>query len=237
MKKPKEKYVYSGKKELENSDKFLKNYNLEVVKIFFNHFESKGSKILDFGAGIGTLSILYEKMSGIKPVCVEIDLENRKFLKSKGFLVFKSIFNSKNNFDAVFSSNVLEHIENDQKTLDDIYKKLNKDGLLFLFLPAFEILYSDMDKKVGHFRRYSMQDIKKKLEKAKFKIVSSSYLDSLGFFASFAMKIIGYNENKGIGSPKSLKFYDKYIIPISFFLDKIGLRFFFGKNLILLAKK
>tara|TARA_B100000035_G_scaffold4182_2_gene3768 strand:+ start:15319 stop:16032 length:714 start_codon:yes stop_codon:yes gene_type:complete len=237
MKKPKEKYVYSGKKELENSDKFLKNYNLEVVKIFFNHFESKGSKILDFGAGIGTLSILYEKMSGIKPVCVEIDLENRKFLKSKGFLVFKSIFNSKNNFDAVFSSNVLEHIENDQKTLDDIYKKLNKDGLLFLFLPAFEILYSDMDKKVGHFRRYSMQDIKKKLEKAKFKIVSSSYLDSLGFFASFAMKIIGYNENKGIGSPKSLKFYDKYIIPISFFLDRIGLRFFFGKNLILLAKK
>ena len=237
MKKPKEKYVYSGKKELENSDKFLKNYNSEVVKIFFNHFESKGSKILDFGAGIGTLSILYEKMSGIKPVCVEIDLENRKFLKSKGFLVFKSIFNSKNNFDAVFSSNVLEHIENDQKTLDDIYKKLNKDGLLFLFLPAFEILYSDMDKKVGHFRRYSMQDIKKKLEKAKFKIVSSSYLDSLGFFASFAMKIIGYNENKGIGSPKSLKFYDKYIIPISFFLDRIGLRFFFGKNLILLAKK
>ncbi len=237
MKKPKEKYVYSGKKELENSDKFLKNYNSEVVKIFFNHFESKGSKILDFGAGIGTLSTLYEKMSGIKPVCVEIDLENRKFLKSKGFLVFKSIFNSKNNFDAVFSSNVLEHIENDQKTLDDIYKKLNKDGLLFLFLPAFEILYSDMDKKVGHFRRYSMQDIKKKLEKAKFKIVSSSYLDSLGFFASFAMKIIGYNENKGIGSPKSLKFYDKYIIPISFFLDRIGLRFFFGKNLILLAKK
>ena len=237
MKKPKEKYVYSGKKELENSDKFLKNYNLEVVKIFFNHFESKGSKILDFGAGIGTLSILYEKMSGIKPVCVEIDLENRKFLKSKGFLVFKSIFNSKNNFDAVFSSNVLEHIENDQKTLDDIYKKLNKDGLLFLFLPAFQILYSDMDKKVGHFRRYSMQDIKKKLKKAKFQIVYNSYLDSLGFFASLIMKIIGYDEKKGIGSPKSLKFYDKYIIPISFFLDKIGLKFFFGKNVVLLAKK
>ena len=237
MNESNKKYIYSGKEELENSNKFLKNYNSEVVKIFFNHFRSKGNKILDFGAGIGTLSILYEKMSGVKPVCVEIDSENRKFLKSKGFLVFKSIFNSKSNFDAVFSSNVLEHIENDQKTLNDIYKKLNKDGLLFLFLPAFEILYSDMDKKVGHFRRYSMQEIKKKLRKAKFQIVSSSYLDSLGFFASFVMKIIGYDEKKGIGSPKSLKFYDKYIIPISFFLDKIGLRFFLGKNLILLAKK
>lgn len=237
MKEPQKKYIYSGKEELENSSKFLKNYNSEVVKIFFNHFKSKGNKILDFGAGIGTLSTLYEKMSGIKPICIEIDLENRKYLKSRGFVVFKSIFNSKNNFDAIFSSNVLEHIEDDQKTLNDIYKKLNKDGLLFLFLPAFEMLYSDMDKKVGHFRRYSIQEIKKKLKKAKFQIVYCCYLDSLGFFASFVMKIIGYDEKKGIGSPKSLKFYDKYIIPISFFLDRIGLKFFFGKNLILLAKK
>ena len=74
-------------------------------------------------------------------------------------------------------------------------------------------------------------------KKAKFQIVYSSYLDSLGFFASLVMKIIGYDEKKGIGSPKSLKFYDKYIIPISFFLDRIGLKFFFGKNLVLLAKK
>ena len=82
-----------------------------------------------------------------------------------------------------------------------------------------------------------MQDIKKKLKKAKFQIIYSSYLDSLGFFASLVMKIIGYDEKKGIGSPKSLKFYDKYVIPISFFLDRIGLKFFFGKNLVLLAKK
>ena len=95
MKKSKKKYVYSGKEELDNSSKFLRNYNLEIVKIFFNHLKSKGSKILDFGAGIGTLSILYEKMSGVKPFCVEIDLENRKSLKSKGFIVFKSIFDSK----------------------------------------------------------------------------------------------------------------------------------------------
>ena len=83
MKKFKKKYVYTGKEELKNSSKFLKNYNSEVVKIFFNHFKSKGNKILDFGAGIGTLSILYEKMSGVKPFCVLLDLENRKFLKSQ----------------------------------------------------------------------------------------------------------------------------------------------------------
>ena len=94
-----------------------------------------------------------------------------------------------------------------------------------------------MDKKVGHYRRYSIKEIKKKVEKSNFKVVYCHYLDSLGFFATFLMKILGYNEEKGIGSPKSLKFYDKYVVPFSFFLDKIVLRKFFGKNLILLAKK
>ena len=65
MKKSKKKYVYSGKEELDNSSKFLRNYNLEIVKIFFNHLKSKGSKILDFGAGIGTLAL---KNPGLKLV-------------------------------------------------------------------------------------------------------------------------------------------------------------------------
>ena len=74
-----------------------------------------------------------------------------------------------------------------------------------------------MDKKVGHYRRYSIKEIKKKVEKSNFKVVYCHYLDSLGFFATFLMKILGYNEEKGIGSPKSLKFYDKYVVPFSFF--------------------
>tara|TARA_B100000287_G_scaffold425703_1_gene472433 strand:- start:2154 stop:2864 length:711 start_codon:yes stop_codon:yes gene_type:complete len=235
--KIKNKYSYSGKDELLNSGNNLKNYYSKIVKIILKDFKFKGKEILDFGAGIGTLSVLYENFSGIKPFCVELDNNNFKFLRSNGFKVFKSLSNSKKKFDAVFSSNVLEHIEDDQKTIHEIYNKLNKNGLLFLFLPAFQILYSDMDKKVGHFRRYKMSEIKEKVEKANFKVSYCYYVDSLGFFASLLMKLLGYSHRKGIGSPGSLKFYDKYIVPLSFFLDGIGLKKVFGKNLILLAKK
>ena len=51
------------------------------------------------------------------------------------------------------------------------------------------------------------------------------------------MKFSGYNRESGIGSIKSLKFYDKWLFPISVFLDKIGFKYLIGKNLILEAKK
>ena len=232
-----EKYLYSGKDELENSGQCLINYYKHVVNIIYQSFKCKGEKILDFGAGIGTLSLIYENISGIRPNCVELDSVNRKALEKKGFKVLESIKHSKTNFDAIFSSNVLEHIKDDEKAILEICKKLNKNGYLFLFLPAFQMLFSDMDKKVGHFRRYNMNDLKKKIRQANLEICYCNYFDSLGFFASLLMKVTGYNHKKGIGSKDSLIFYDKYVTPISFFLDKLGIRFLFGKNIILLAKK
>ena len=64
---------YTGITELFNIDNYLKNYNLKIVEKFVNDFKSKGPKILDFGAGIGTLSELYFKMTSTKPICIETD--------------------------------------------------------------------------------------------------------------------------------------------------------------------
>ena len=51
------------------------------------------------------------------------------------------------------------------------------------------------------------------------------------------MKIFGYSSENGIGSISSLKFYDEYLFPLSRFLDKCGLKYVFGKNLVLIAEK
>ena len=69
------------------------------------------------------------------------------------------------------------------------------------------------------------------------RVTNACYADFLGFFASLLMKFVGYNKEGGIGSIKTLKFYDKWLFPISNFLDKIGFKFLIGKNLILEAKK
>mgnify|MGYP007000168226 len=100
-------------------------------------------------------------------------------------------------------------------------------GILYLFLPAKMLLWSKMDEAVGHYRRYELKEIERKCENAGFKIKKIQYVDSIGFFASLALKIFGYNTNSGLGSRKSIKFYDKYIFPVSKIFDMFGLKYLF----------
>ena len=56
--------------------------------------------------------------------------------------------------DALYSINVLEHIENDLAALREMRRVLRPDGGLLLYVPAFPLLYSTNDRRVGHVRRY-----------------------------------------------------------------------------------
>ena len=64
----------------------------------------------------------------------------------------------------------MEHIKNDQEVITNLYDNLRKDGLLFLYVPAFQFLYSDMDKSVGHVRRYEKKELIRKVKKSGLKL-------------------------------------------------------------------
>ncbi len=221
--------------ELLNSEKMINYNNFIVDNLLKNINLKKNIRLVDFGAGIGTLSLILKK-NGIDPLCVEIDDEYQKILAKRALEYFNDLPKD-NGVDVIFSSNVIEHIKDDQKTINDFYEKLNKNGSLYLFLPAKKILWSKFDVLAGHYRRYELTEIKNKCIKAGFKIKKIRYADSIGFFATLLTKYVGYNSQSGIGSVNSLKFYDKFVVPISLFLDKIGFNFLFGRNLFLIAEK
>ena len=226
---------YSGVKEKFNME-VMTNYNNHIFEVALNYFKNV-KKCIDFGAGIGTLALIFREKFNINPVCIEIDKDNISYLKKRKFKFFKNLNSAPTENDLIFSSNVLEHIEDDQNTLNLMKKKLKKNGILYLFLPAKMFLWSGMDEAVGHYRRYEFKEIKIKCERAGFKITKIQYVDSIGFFASLAIKFFGYEINDGLGSKKSIKFYDKYIFPISKIFDMIGFKYLFGKNLLIIAKK
>lgn len=227
---------YTGTDELYDTENCLKKYNYSIAKILAQCFD-KNSNIADFGAGIGTIAVLIKNIIGRKPICIEPDSLLSKILKNRGFTVYESIKSAPCLFDSVYTSNVLEHIENDTDALKEIHHSLKPDGVLAIYVPAFMCLYSDMDKKIGHYRRYSKKELIQKLQEANYKIIQCHYCDSIGFFASFAIKFFGFKNGSALGGQKSLKIYDTYLTDLSRILDNCGFKYLFGKNLFAIAKK
>ena len=232
-----DKNSYVDRKNLEKSlEPSLKNYSNHIVDLILSVRDSE-SKILDFGAGCGTLAKIIRKKTKKNPTCIEIDEYFRSILIKNDFSVCESIRDTKDKYDFIYSSNVLEHIYDDINSLQQLESKLTKNGTLVLYLPAFQILFSDLDKSVGHFRRYSKKRILQITRYAGFKIDKMFYVDSVGFFCSFIIKVLGWNTDFGVGSKSSLKLYDKFIFPISRFLDSLGFKYILGKNIFVCLKK
>ena len=238
-----DKTFYKGHRELLVIDESLKHYNCDIAREIIKSLDLAGVgpleslNVLDFGAGIGTLAQIFCKLTGVRPKCVEIDSFQRDLLQVSGFDVYESLNQVQVSFDLVYSSNVLEHILDDVKTIREIYSALNQGGTLFIYVPAHQFLYSQLDEQVGHLRRYSKKDLQNKIASAGFQIQKIEYHDTLGFIASIALKVFGVNKKIGLGSTLSYRIYDTVIFPISKWLDKIRFRKIFGKNLLVVAIK
>ena len=232
-----DKNLYIDRENLEKIiEPSLKNYNNHVVDLILSVHNNE-SEILDFGAGCGILAKIVRTKTKKNITCIEVDENFKSTLIKIGFKVFDDINKTNYKYDFIYSSNVLEHIYDHTKLLKQLESKLTKNGTLVLYLPAFQILYSDLDRAVGHFRRYSKKRILKITSDAGFKVDKIFYADSIGFFCSFMIKIFGWNTEFGIGSKNSLKLYDKLIFPISRFLDSLGLKYILGKNIFVSLKK
>ena len=232
---------YSGIEELFDAEQGLEFYNKDVVKKILKGFglldrSNVMAEVLEFGAGTGALAEVMLNEHKLKPICVEIDPTLIEILKSKGFQTYSNLSLTPNLAGFIYTSNVLEHIDDDLEALAQIKKKMLPGGLLVIYVPALPFLFSDMDAKVGHYRRYTKRELLRKVSQVGLKIDDCYYNDCLGVLAWGSLKIFGYKGKSGIGSKKSLVIYDRIIYPISMFLDYLFMKRVIGKNLLLIAR-
>lgn len=222
--------TYSGIDELEVM-RFAQNYNASLLNIVGSQIQNR-QKVLDFGAGNGLFASLIQKKYEVTPDCLEPDSRlAEKIQAAMGSPVFSSLEKVPNQaYDLIYSFNVLEHIENDLGVLKELKRKLKPSGILIIYVPAFMILYSSNDRRVGHFRRYTKKTLGQLILNSELKSQKIEYFDPLGFLAALAYKILPGNDD-GTISEKSIKFFDRFIFPLNFLLNPISKRFF-GKNVL-----
>lgn len=149
---------------------------LNLIKNISNNVKNK--TILEIGCSSGYLiKDLKTKFKYINYVGADVLklslLKLSEKWKEVPFLKFDITKNPLKNikFDNIIMLNVLEHIQNDFLAIKNTFKLLNKNGIVYIEVPAHQFLYDDYDKKLFHFRRYSIVDFEKKLIKAGYKIM------------------------------------------------------------------
>jgi SAM-dependent methyltransferase len=177
-----------------------------------------GEDVLEIGAGHGTFTALVAERV---PRVVATDLSPRcvGVLKSRfadapnvevalGDVSASSVHGP---FDCAILINVLEHIEDDDRALQQLWASLNPGGRLILWVPAFQALYTEFDRRVGHFRRYRTRDLTPKLCGAGFEVAQIKYVNAVGAMAWWLVaRVLRLTPTR----PSSVAFYDRYVVPV-----------------------
>jgi SAM-dependent methyltransferase len=222
---------YSGVDILESLES-AHNYNDYLTSLVRKSAES--TDLIDFGAGIGTFSKRL-RMAGYHVKCIEPDPLQRQRLEEQGFDTLENITAvADNSASFVFSLNVFEHIRDDSLALREIREKLKPGGTLLIYVPAFACLWTSLDEKLCHHRRYTKKSLRRLIEQEGFVIEDARYADCLGFIATLVFRAL--NKSASVLTASSISFYDHWLFAPSRVLDRFFDRWF-GKNVYVRCRK
>ncbi|HKO82604.1 MAG TPA: methyltransferase domain-containing protein [Chitinophagaceae bacterium] len=233
-----EEYLYPGS-ELHLFEKAV-NWKTYFAAKLIPHI--KGD-VLECGAGIGSNAAFLNNGMATTWVMLEPDANMAACLNSKltnkelpaNTEIFKGTIQDlipDRKFDVIIYIDVLEHIEHDALEITTAAKHLKTGGQLIVLAPAFQFLYNSFDKAIGHYRRYTAGHLKN-LAPSSLQPRQVIYLDSMGFFASAANRLL---LNQSLPSIQQIQFWDKYLIPVSRLTDRVFF-FSFGKSILAIWKK
>jgi SAM-dependent methyltransferase len=222
---------YSGVDILEALES-AHNYNDFLTRLICESAES--TDLIDFGAGIGTFSKRL-RAAGYYVKCVEPDPLQRQRLEEQGFDTLENITGvADNSASFIFSLNVFEHIQDDSVAIREIRQKLKPGGTLLIYVPAFACLWTSLDEKLCHHRRYTKTSLRRLAEREGFVIEDARYADCLGFIAALIFRAL--NRSASVLTTTSISFYDHWLFAPSRVLDRLFDRWF-GKNVYVLCRK
>jgi glycosyltransferase involved in cell wall biosynthesis len=72
--------------------------------------------------------------------------------------------------DTVVCLNVLEHIEDDRAALRSIHETLQDGGRAIILVPEGQSLFNSLDEELGHCRRYSEDELRRRMADAGFAV-------------------------------------------------------------------
>lgn len=209
---------------------------------------------LNIGAATGSTSDMLKEFGDV--MSIEFDQECCDFTKT--FLTTPIIQGSilelpfeNECYDLVTAFDVIEHVEDDVKSIDEMYRVCKPGGYIVITVPAYQFLWSEHDVVNHHYRRYTLNQLLHLLENKDGKIIYKTYFNSILFFpivffrllTSGLKKVFKNNEAESksdsnvFGTKGFFNNFLSSIFKIDYYLLKWGFRFPAGVSIMLFFKK
>lgn len=150
-----------------------------------------GQRVLEIGAGVGTMSTFLMNgarervvLSDTDPHYLERLRERYKQYPHVGVArlrlpTYEEAL-ARESFDTIICLNVLEHVRDDMLSLGTMFRLLQPRGRLVLLVPALPAIYGELDRALGHFRRYTPAELREKYAAAGFVMRHLEYFNLAG---------------------------------------------------------
>lgn len=167
--------------------KYIDGYSRWMYHIYMDYIEGS---VFEVGAGRGrNIGFYIDKCKEVVASDIfpdQIDYMKDRFQNYENFnailldIMEDDLEKYKGRFDTIVCINVLEHLSNDIKAVENMKRMLKTGGVLILFVPAFQKLYCQLDKNVGHYRRYNPGRLEDIVEQAGMDIAKHCYFNIFG---------------------------------------------------------
>ncbi len=203
--------------------------------------------VLEIGSGIGNISVIaLNEFSSVS--LSDYNSEYCAILRSnfEDSSSLKSVLNvnlldpdfqikhfaHKEKFSSLFILNVLEHIQDEDTALKNCSYMLKQGGTIAILVPAYNWLYSPIDKVLGHERRYTRKGLSKIVRANNFFIEKSWNFNVVGMIGWLIVCKLFRAKSISAGKINVLE----KILPLAKILDKIFFKKI-GLSVICIAKK
>ena len=178
-----------------------------------------GKRVLEIGAGIGNLTRLLVPRRA-RYVASDIDDEHLARLRSRfqhrpNLQVHRCNLAAAEDFapfaesmDAVICLNVLEHVEDDLAGLRNICAVLKPGGRAIVLVPCGQEVFGTLDTVLGHFRRYSHEELREKMEQCGLRVERILEFNRISRPAWY---ISGRILKRTTLSPLALRLFDRFV--------------------------
>ncbi len=199
-----------------------------------------GARTLEVGAGIGNMTRLLSNRSRVVATDVNptyLQLLRRTFAGDSRVEVQPLDLDGAISdtvqppFETVVCLNVLEHIDDDVAALRRMRDVLTPDGRIVLVIPALRSLYGEIDRSIGHYRRYDRAEILDKLERAGLQAEKVAGFNAIG--------VAGWYLNSRVLRRRSVPGIqariNSWLVPVLRLEDALGLDW--GMSLLVVARR